>query len=221
MKVFRSSAAARLSFALALAVSVGAVSLDRAFAQQQTATQRFLANPGQILQQYPDGNPQMISILREVAIADPNSLPVILGLIPNANKDQKTAIGKALGQAATVVVKTNQPYANSILQAIAETKDQDVFLAYSGSASDTGTAATGGGGAGAGGGIGGQSNTIGGVSTSGGGTAESIGGGSTPTANFSYTSSVSGGGTTTTTGTTGTGGGTTTNIFNITNTTSP
>jgi hypothetical protein len=206
MRVFRSPAVARISLALALSACAGAFSPSGALAQQQTPgqqalAQRFLANPGQTLQQYPDGGTAMVSLLREVAIVDPNSLSPILALIPNANKAQKEAIGKALGQAAQVVVKTNQPYANKILQAIAETKDQDVFLAYSGGANDTGTAATGGGGggAGAGGASGGQSNTLGGTPSST-GAAQAFGSSSTPTGAFSYTSSVSGGGT----GTTGT-----------------
>jgi hypothetical protein len=223
MRVFRSPAVAHMSLALALTVCAGAFAPSGALAQQQTPArqtiaQRFLANPGQTLQQYPDGGTAMVSLLREVAIADPDSLAPILALIPTANKVQKEAIGKALGQAAQVVVKTNQTYANKILQAIAETKDQDVFLAYSGGANDTGTAATGGGGgggaggAGAGGASGGQTNALAGTPSST-GAAQGIGGGSTPTGAFSYTSSVSGGG-----GTTGTTG---TTAFTISTTTSP
>ncbi len=170
--------------------------------QQQNLSQQFLQNPAQMLQQYPNGGTAMISQLREIAIADPKALEAILALVPNANKDQKTAIGSALGQAAKVVVKTNQAYANQILQAIAQTKDQDVFLAYSGVNPDQGTAAAGGGGGGAGGGAGGQTNALGGL-TGGTGGAEAIGGGSTPTGPFSYTSSVSG---------TGGTGGTTTSL---------
>src|SRR5262249_39005605 len=145
-----------------------------------------------------NGGSSMISQLRELAVADPNNLSLIIGLIPDANKDQKTAIGAALGQAAKIVVKTNQAYANNILQAIAQTKDQDVFLAYSGVVPDQATAATGGGGAGGGGGgVGGQTNALAG-STGGTGTAQGIGGGSTPTGQFSFTSSVSGVGSTST-----------------------
>jgi hypothetical protein len=178
---------------------------------QQTLVQQFLQNPNQILQQYPNGGTAMISQLREIAIADPNALTPIINLIATANKDQKTAIGAALGQAAKVVVKTNQAYANSILQQIAQTKDQDVFLAYSGVVPDQATAAIGGGG-GAGGGVGGQTSGLGGL-TGGTGGAEGIGGGSTPTGPFSFTSSVSGSGTT--------GGTTTSNFTTITSSTSP
>ncbi|MGY4509130.1 hypothetical protein [Bradyrhizobium sp. USDA 3650] len=186
----------------ALAVSASCTLLMPAGAlaqqgQQQGLVQQFNANPQQVLQQFPNGGAAMISQLREIAIADPKSLDAIMGLIPNASKDQKAAIGSALGQAAKVVVKTDQAYANDILQAIAKTKDQDVFLAYSGVAPDQGTAATGGGGAGGGGGggVGGQTNAIAGTPSST-GAPQAIGGGNTPTANFSYTSSVSGGGTT-------------------------
>ena len=185
-------AALAVSACCALFVPVGA--LAQQGQQQQGLVQQFNANPQQILQQFPNGGAAMISQLREIAIADPKSLDAIMGLIPNASKDQKAAIGSALGQAAKVVVKTDQAYANDILQAIAKTKDQDVFLAYSGVAPDQGTAATGGGGAGGGGGgVGGQTNALAGT-PSGSGGPQAIGGGSTPTGNFSYTSSVSGGG---------------------------
>ncbi|EHR01311.1 hypothetical protein Bra471DRAFT_02018 [Bradyrhizobium sp. WSM471] len=189
----------RLIVALAVSASctlvVPAGALAQQGQQQQGLVQQFNANPQQILQQFPNGGAAMISQLREIAIADPKSLDAIMGLIPNASKDQKAAIGSALGQAAKVVVKTDQAYANNILQAIAKTKDQDVFLAYSGVAPDQGTAATGGGGAGGGGGVGGQTSALAGTPSST-GAPQAIGGGNTPTANFSYTSSVSGGGTT-------------------------
>jgi hypothetical protein len=200
-------AAASLALASATALLPAPV-----MAQQQNIAQRFLANPGQVLQQNPDGGTAMVSLLREVAIADPSSLNAILALVPNAKKAQKTAIGNALGQAAKVVVKTNQAYANQILTAIAETKDQDVFVAYSGGANDQGTAATGAGGAGAGGASGGQSNALGGTPTST-GSAQGIGGGSTPTGNFTYSPSTTG---------TGSSNGTASNTtFTISTTTSP
>ncbi|MGJ4927623.1 hypothetical protein ACQR1I_20440 [Bradyrhizobium sp. HKCCYLS2038] len=212
MQSLKSSIVAAASLALVSAALTAAVLPAPAAAQQQTISQRFLANPGQVLSQYPEGGTAMVSLLREVAIADPGSLNAILGLVPNASKAQKTAIGNALGQAAKVVVKTNQAYANQILQAIAETKDQDVFVAYSGGANDQGTAATGGGGAGAGGAVGGQTNTLGGTPTST-GSAQAIGGGSTPTGNFTYNPSTTGTGSTT--------GTSTTTTFTISTTTSP
>lgn len=213
MSNLRSSIIAATSLVLASAGFTGTLIPASVMAQQQSLSQRFLANPGQVLQQYPDGGTALVSLLREVAIADPNSLTVILGLVPNANKSQKTAIGNALGQAAKVVVKTNQAYANQILQAIAETKDQDVFMAYSGGANDQGTAATGGGGgAGAGGAVGGQTNALGGTPTST-GSAQAIGGGSTPTGNFTYSPSTTGTGTS--------NGSVSTTTFTISTTTSP
>lgn len=212
MRNVRSSIVAAASLAFASAALTGAMLPVAAMAQQQTIAQRFLANPGQVLQQNPDGGTAMVSLLREVAISDPGSLNAILGLIPNANKAQKTAIGNALGQAAKVVVKTNQAYANQILTAIAETKDQDVFLAYSGGANDQGTAATGGGGAGAGGAAGGQTNSLGSTPTST-GSAQNIGGGSTPTGNFTYNPNTTGTGSST--------GSVTTSTFTISTTTSP
>ena len=184
----------RTLFALTLTVISAPVLVTGASAQQaqQNIAQQFLQNPKQTLEQYPSGGPAMTSLVRELAIADPKTLEVILGLLPNANKDQKTAIGSGLGQAAKVIVRTNQAFATQILQAIAETKDQDVFLAYSGVSPDQGTAAAGGGGAGAGGGVGGQTNGLAGATTSTGG-AQGIGGGSDPTSGFTYSPSTNSG----------------------------
>ena len=104
------------------------------FAQQNPPAQQQQLTPAQALQQYRNGGNRtaLISQLRELTIASQSNLPLIIDLIATANQDEKGAIGAALGQAAKIIVKTNQAYANSILQQIAQTKDQDVFLAYSG-----------------------------------------------------------------------------------------
>jgi hypothetical protein len=171
-------------------------------AAQETSVQNFLVNPQTVLKQNPTGGSTLISEIRDLAVANPATLSSIIGLLAGASKDQKTAIASGLAQAAKIVVKNNQPYANQIALAIAETKDQDVVLAYAGVTGDVPILSTGGGGAGSAGASGGQTNGLFGGPTGTGG-AEAIPGGSTPTGTFSYTSSVGGGGSTTTTGTTG------------------
>jgi len=155
------------------------------------AAAAFLANPGQVLQQNPTGGQQLVSRIRDLAVADPATLQSILQLLATANKDQKVAIGAGLAQAAKIVVRTNQAYATQIQQAILDTKDQDVVLAYAAAAGDTATGAAGGAGAAGGGAVGGQTNSIS-TGGTGGGTAQSIGGGGVQTGSFSMTSSVGG-----------------------------
>jgi hypothetical protein len=129
--------------------------------------------------------------------------------LSSANKDQKDAIAKGMAQAAKVLAGRNdQADTNKIQQAALDTKDMDVILAFGDQPIGAGG---GGGGGGSGGASGGQTNALGG--TTGTGSAQDIPGSSTPTGQFSYTSSVGGTGSTTST-TTGTTGGTgTTNLF--------
>jgi hypothetical protein len=91
----------------------------------------FLADPGQLLAEYPNGGAQ----IRDLAVANPVVLLPILSLLSNANKYQKFAIGNGLAQAAKLVLRTNQPYASDIQDAVARTKDQEVVLAYEGNTS--------------------------------------------------------------------------------------
>src|SRR5882672_5343879 len=68
----------------------------------------FIANPAALLQQYPNGGAQMISRIRDLAASNPTTLAAIMTLIATANKDQKTAVGSGLGQAARVCVPPGQ-----------------------------------------------------------------------------------------------------------------
>jgi hypothetical protein len=196
-----------VALALTSGLTAAVLAQSTTLPQSQTVgVQTFLANPIALLNQNPKGGPTLISQIRDLAVADPSTLDRILGLLSNANKDQKTAIASGLAQAAKIVVKTNAPYATRIQLAIADTKDQDVVLAYSAAAGEAPIGAAGGGGGGGGGGAsggasGGQTNSLPSAPT-GTGTAQAINGSSTPTGQFSYTSSVSGNGTTNGTSTT-------------------
>jgi hypothetical protein len=147
----------------------------------------FSANPGQVLQQNPNGGPELAAQIRDLAVADPVLLDKIMGLLETANKSQKSAIGSGLSQAAKIVVATNQAYATQIQEAIAKTKDEDVVFAFT---SDVATGAAAGGAA-SGGASGGQTNAIG--ANGGGGSLAGIGGPGTATMSFSVNSSVTSG----------------------------
>lgn len=114
---------------------------------------QFLANPGQVMQQYPSGGPQFISLVRDAALQNPSALSSIIALLKTANPDQQMAIGSGLGQAAQLSVRTNQAYANQIQQDLAASGVQNAIIAFAGVTGNVQTAATGGGGGG--GGVGG------------------------------------------------------------------
>jgi hypothetical protein len=182
-----------------IAAAVGLATLSTGVAQAACYTPQvqlpaqtistFAGNPGQMLQQYASGGPQMISQIRDLAASDPATLPLILGLVANANSEQKKAIGAGLAQAARICVRTDEAYANDIQQAIAKTKDQELVLAYTSVTGDQPTGAVGA--AVSGGALGGQTNALPGGPTAT-GPAQGIGIPGVPTPQFSITSSVTG-----------------------------
>ncbi|MHC2253915.1 hypothetical protein [Bradyrhizobium embrapense] len=174
-----------------LALCVAAQAPTPASAQRSPqATAQFLSNPAELLAKNPSGGAELVSSVRDLVSGDPATLQPIINLIANANKDQKAAIGAGLAQAAKVIVRTNPGLATEIQQAILNTKDQDVVLAFAAGAGDRPIGAAGGGGGGGGAG-GGQTNPLQ-FGGGGGGGPQPIGGSGTNTPLFSYTSSVTG-----------------------------
>jgi len=204
---FSLKSVARFAGAAFVSVLLTAGIPQAGFAQQSNTT---TSDQSPLLQANPDGGPGLTSAIRDLLIADPTkSLDSVVKLLGSANKDQKSSIAAGMAQAAKVLAgRKDQDSANKIQQAVLDTKDQDVVLAFAGAAGDQPIGAGGGGGAGSGGASGGQTTALAG--TTGTGAAQAITGSSTPTSPFSYTSSVGGTGSTTSTttgitGTTGTG----------------
>jgi hypothetical protein len=139
---------------------VGAIGISmvpsgsRAQQPGQLTPQQFQADPAQVLanSNYSDGGPLLISLIRELALADQADLPLIIGLLANANIDQANAIGTGLGQAALASVAANQAYANAIQTALAAANNQTASLAFAAVMGDQAIGATGAGGGGGGGG---------------------------------------------------------------------
>jgi hypothetical protein len=186
------------SFAV-VAASVGFIALSgpalsAAYAPGQQLSQQsiaeFTANPSQLLNQFPNGGGQMISRLRDLLASDPATLAPILSLLPNASSEQKAALGAALAQAARLYQRADQAFAAQIQQAVANTQDQELIVAYAAAAGDQPIGA--GGGAGSAGGPGGGSNPLGGPAL-GGGAIQGIGGGSVDTGGFAMTASAGSG----------------------------
>ena len=79
----------------------------------------FLANPGKLLKDFPHGGPLMTNIVQTLALSDPSTFSVLLGLLRDANDAQKGGIGEGLAQAAKIEVLTNQALAEQWQQQIA------------------------------------------------------------------------------------------------------
>src|ERR1700730_3627707 len=120
----------------------------------------FIANPGQLLQQFPNGGPDIISQIRDLAASSPATLPVILSLIATADPTQVDAIGTGLGQAALVCVRTDQNYATEIQQAVTAMNNNALTLAFAAVLGDKPIGGLGGGAGGGGGGGGGPTSPL-------------------------------------------------------------
>lgn len=93
--------------------------------------QQFIANPSNILAQYPNGGPQMIKAVRDLAGSDPQTLGPLIQLLSQANSDQSTAIGTALGQIALAAVNTDPNYADQIQTAVVKSGNISAETAFS------------------------------------------------------------------------------------------
>lgn len=145
------------------------------------AVDQFLANPNQVLQQFTDGGPRLISVIRDTVLTHPEALQNLIALLKTANKEQQSAFGSAFGQAAQITVRTNQAYATQIQQAIADSGSDDANTAFAAVTGNVTIAATGGGGGGGGGGgagVGGPTGNFGlafgGTNTGGTGTSGAL-----------------------------------------------
>jgi hypothetical protein len=133
--------------------SLGSVAYAATLSPQQIS--QFLANPGAALTQNPNGGAQLVSYVRDLVLADPATLNVLMTLLTNANAAQQSAIGTGLGQAAQALVRTSPDLANQIQTALAASGVQTAIAAYSVVTGNVAIAATGGGAGGGGGGVGG------------------------------------------------------------------
>jgi hypothetical protein len=161
--------------------------------QSQTPTvSAFLANPGLLLQQNPNGGTKLANAVQQLALLDPTTFKVLLGLLANANDLQKGAIGEGLAQAAKVEVLTNQAIAADWQQQIAAVTDPAFKTAALNAFGDVRLGAVGGGAGGlgaAGAGLGGPGGGPGG---GGGGGPQDIRSAPTSTQSFTTSASTSG-----------------------------
>jgi hypothetical protein len=93
---------------------------------------QFINDPGRLLTQFPNGGPQMISLIRDLVASDPGTLPLVINLNGKANAEQVQALGAGLGQAALVCKRTAQAFSNEIQQMTVAANNQPLIQAFSG-----------------------------------------------------------------------------------------
>ncbi len=122
------------AFATILMLSVGEAAQAACYgAGQQLPAQilsRFMNDPAQLLTQFPDGGPQMISLIRDLVASDPGTLPLVAELNAKANTDQVQAIGTGLGQAALVCARTAQAFSDEILRVTITANNKPMTQAF-------------------------------------------------------------------------------------------
>ncbi|WP_159010142.1 hypothetical protein [Bradyrhizobium sp. S69] len=130
----RSSA---LASVFVLAIGLTAAASTPALAQSTPGTvAQFLISPSELLAKSPNGGPGFVAAVRDLVAINPATLQPVLNLLANANRNQKSAIGAGLAQAARRVAKTNPGFAAEIQKAILNTRDQDVVLAFAAGSGD-------------------------------------------------------------------------------------
>lgn len=92
--------------------------------------QQFLANPSALLSQFPNGGPQLITKVRDLAASDPQTLSALIALLKSANPDQSSATGTALGQVALMAVNTDPAFANEIQTEVAQSGNASALVAF-------------------------------------------------------------------------------------------
>jgi hypothetical protein len=179
----------------------------RCTADQQLPAQTvnsFLANANQLLQDANNagGGADMIALIRDLVASNPATLPLIIGLLANANPAQQTAIGTGLGEAAGLCIRPDPAFAADIQTQLAGSTSDAAKNDYAAVTGNQPIRSVAGGGGVSGGASGGS--TGGSLTSSGGSTAFSqFSSNSTlNTATNFFTGGVSGGGPGSTTGTT-------------------
>jgi len=174
------------AFLVGFVLATAGMSAANAQQSQTPTVSAFLANPGLLLQQNPNGGTKLANAVQQLALLDPTTFKALIGLLANANDLQKGAIGEGLAQAAKVEVLTNQTIAADWQQQIAAVTDPAFKTAAANAFGDVRLGAVGGGAA-AGTGLGGPGGGPGG-----GGGLQDIRSAPTSTSSFTTSASTSG-----------------------------
>lgn len=123
--------AALAGFVVATVPPASAQVLSPQQALPANTIQQFLNNPGALLTQFPNGGPDMIKEVRDLAASDPKTLNALVALLTSANPDQAGAIGTGLGQAAELAVSVDPAYADQIQTAVITANSNFAVVAFS------------------------------------------------------------------------------------------
>jgi hypothetical protein len=165
-------------FLLAQIGAAHAVGSGASGASRADEIARFQADPKTIFfndQGRPASNPELISNVRELVIADKADLKPVIEQLKLASADEQAAIGTALGQAAQAVLRTDPAYAAEIQEALAAAGFQNAILAFAAVTGNVPIGAAGAAGAAGAGGVGGGAGGGGSAGSSSGGTATGSG----------------------------------------------
>jgi hypothetical protein len=165
------------------------------------AIAQFKANPQALLTIYASAGLPLSTQVRSLLLTDPTLIDTLISVAKGGNDTQQAAMGAGLGQAASILAKTNPqlavcptptPVAACIQQKVAQSGLSQLIIAYIAASNGTITSATGAGGGG--GGSGGPTGGVGGGGN-GGQNVGGNGGGSDSTVNsFSGNSAAGAGG---------------------------
>jgi hypothetical protein len=122
----------------------------------------FIGNPASLLSDFPNGGAQMISRVRDLVASNPDALAAVMAQLAGASRDQQSAIGSGLGQAARICVRSDQAFATRIQQAIASQGTDAAKTSYAAVNPDVQIGAVGGAGGAGGTGVGGPTGSVGG-----------------------------------------------------------
>jgi hypothetical protein len=127
----------------------------------------FMNDPSSLLQSNANGGAGLISKVRDLIMSNPQTFPLVMGLLARANDGQQQAIGSGVGQAATLCVRPDPTFAGEIPPVATDTKYAGFTVfktAYAAAVGDApiGDVALGGvGGGPSSGSVGGQTNPLG------------------------------------------------------------
>jgi hypothetical protein len=155
--------------ALSLFATIGSGPLIAKEAYRTPGVSEFLANPGALLKQYPDGGARLADLVQQLALTDSSTFKIFIDLVAIANPSQRASIGEGLAQAAKIKVLTNRVLAEDWEDQIAAIDDPNFKAAATAALGDVRLGAVGGGplggSGGARGGMGGGPSVLGGLAT--------------------------------------------------------
>lgn len=140
--------ARHLVFGFAIGFTASSIANAAIFGPEQRLPEpviaQFKTTPSSMLQQFPDGGLQLISLVRNLVASDSTTLPVVVSILKDvaANKDQTRDIVIGLAEAARLAVIIDQQFANEINVAIAATGNADVIVTYKAAVDDASISAS-------------------------------------------------------------------------------